>query len=53
MEDDSGQVDFSLWEADIDKISEGDTVKVTGAFVKEWQSKLQLNIPKSGTCEKV
>ncbi|MBW6461664.1 MAG: DNA-binding protein [DPANN group archaeon] len=51
VEDDTGEINFSLWEDDIAKAKEGDVVTITGAYVTEWQNKFQLNIPKNGTFE--
>ena len=51
VEDDTGKINLSVWGDDIAKLEEGKTVKVSGAYVTEWQNKLQLNIPKSGTLE--
>ena len=48
LEDDTGQISVSLWEDQINKISVGDTVNITGAFATEFKGKLQLNIPRSG-----
>jgi replication factor A1 len=43
IEDDSGTIVLVLWGEEIDKIKEGDTVKVENGFVKEWNSSLQLS----------
>ncbi|MEA3229910.1 MAG: OB-fold nucleic acid binding domain-containing protein [archaeon] len=51
IEDDTGRINFSLWEDDIEKIKEGDKVSIAGSYVSEWNSQLQLNIPKSGSFE--
>ncbi len=51
MEDDTGRIDFSVWEDDIEKVKEGDKVSISGGYVTEWNSKLQLNIPRSGSFE--
>ena len=51
IDDDSGAIDMTLWEDKIETIKEGDTIEVTGAYVTEYNGKLQLNIPKNGTME--
>lgn len=51
LEDDTGQIGLSLWEAQIHSVSVGDVISLSGAFVTEFRDKLQLNIPKSGKLE--
>jgi len=51
LEDETGTIGLSLWEEQIDMVSEGDEVKVTGAYVTEFRNMLQLNIPRSGKLE--
>jgi replication factor A1 len=51
LEDDTGQINMSLWEDQITSVSVGDKVSVSGAYVTEFRDKLQLNIPKSGKLE--
>lgn len=51
LEDKTGQIDLSLWEDQISKVEEGKKVKITGAFVREWQDKLQLSLSRTGTIE--
>lgn len=53
VEDDTGQISVSLWENQIDSVSVGDTVTVSGAYVTEFREKIQLNIPRSGKIETV
>jgi len=48
IEDESGSIMLVLWEADVDKINEGDTVKVENGYVNEWKGTLQLNIGQYG-----
>lgn len=48
LDDGSGKIKLSLWGKKISEVKQGDKVKVTGAYVTEWNSELQLNIPKSG-----
>jgi replication factor A1 len=51
LEDETGRINFSLWEQQIDRIDVGDTVKINGAYVTEFNNQLQLNIPRSGVLE--
>jgi replication factor A1 len=51
IEDETGTIRLSLWEEQIDMVSIGDEVKVTGAYITEFRNILQLNIPRSGKLE--
>lgn len=51
--DETGSVTLTLWNEDIDRFSEGDTVKVVNGFVKEWQGTLQISAGRYGSLEKV
>lgn len=51
IEDDSGKINFSLWDEDINKIRLNDRVSINGAYVTDWRDQLQLNIPKKGSFE--
>ncbi len=52
LEDDSGQIFMSLWENDINSVSVGDTVSISGGYSTQFKDKLQLNIPrKTGKLE--
>ncbi len=51
LEDDSGQISMTLWEDNINSVSVGDMVNVSGAFVTTFKDKMQLNIPRSGKLE--
>ena len=48
LEDDTGSIKLVLWGDKISSVKAGDAVKVTGAYVTEWNGNLQLNIPKAG-----
>lgn len=48
LEDDSGEIQVTLWEEQIDAVEEGRQVKVTGAYTRDWAGDLQLNIPREG-----
>ena len=48
IKDDSGEIALVLWGDKIDSVKEGSKVKVTGAYVTEWNNNIQLNIPRNG-----
>ncbi|MEF8880323.1 MAG: OB-fold nucleic acid binding domain-containing protein [Candidatus Nanohaloarchaea archaeon] len=48
FEDDTGTIDLTLWEEEIDAIEEGAKVHITGAYVREWADDIQLNIGRDG-----
>jgi replication factor A1 len=51
FEDDTGSIDLTLWEEEIDAIEEGAEVHITGAYVREWADDIQLNIGRDGEIE--
>lgn len=53
IKDDSGSVQLTLWNEDVDKYDVGDKVKVADGFVGEWQGEKQLTAGKKGTIEKL
>jgi replication factor A1 len=53
FEDQTGEIDLTLWEEEIDAIEEGAEVKITGAYVREWADDIQLNIGRDGNIEQV
>jgi len=53
VKDDSGQINISLWNEDINKVKKGDKIKVTNGFVKEFQGEPQLTAGKFGKIEVV
>jgi OB-fold nucleic acid binding domain. len=48
VEDDTGRINLTLWRDQINKIKEGDRIKIEGAFVREFRGELNLNVGKSG-----
>jgi replication factor A1 len=48
IEDDSGKATLTLWNDDIDKVKDGDKIKIENGYVNEWQGKLQLTPGKFG-----
>lgn len=53
FEDDTGSIDLTLWEEEIDAVEEGARVHITGAYVREWGNDIQLNISREGNIEMV
>ena len=51
VKDDSGQINMTLWNDDIDKVKVGDRVKLTNGFVNEWQGEMQLTTGRAGQLE--
>ncbi len=51
VKDDSGQIQLTLWNDDIDKIKPGDKVKITNGFVNEFQGEKQLTAGRMGSLE--
>ena len=51
VSDDSGEISLTLWNDDVEKIKEGDKVKVTNGYVSEFNGKLQLTSGKFGKIE--
>ena len=50
-EDDTGSVQVTLWNQDIDKVKAGDTIKITGGWSSVYQEKMQVGPGKRGTVE--
>jgi len=53
FEDDTGSIDLTLWEEEIDAIEEGVKVHIEGAYVREWAEDIQLNIGRDGNIEQI
>jgi len=51
LQDETGKIRLSLWQEQIDMVSIGDKIKISGAYVTEFRDQLQLNIPRSGKVE--
>ena len=47
--DDSGEIDLTLWNENIDEVSVGDKVKIENGYVSEFQGNPQLTAGKFGT----
>ncbi len=53
IEDDTDKIKLVLWGDQTQACKEGDKIKVTNAFVKEWNGEQQLSIGKYGKIEKI
>ena len=51
VKDDSGQMNFTLWNEQIDQVNVGDKIKLTNGYVSEWQGTPQLSTGKFGAIE--
>lgn len=48
IKDDSGSISLVLWNEEIDKVNEGDKIKIENGYVNEWQGTPQLTLGKFG-----
>ncbi len=53
IEDESGSMILVLWGDEVDKVNQGDKIKIENGYVKEWNGSLQLNVGKYGKMEVV
>ena len=44
--DDTGRIKLALWGEDMEKVKNGDTVSVQGAYTTTFRNEVQLNVPK-------
>ncbi len=51
ISDDSGSVQLSLWNDQIDQVKKGGKIKIENGYVNEWQGKIQLTLGKFGKME--
>lgn len=52
LKDETSEIQLSLWGKQIDMVSVGDKVKITGGYTKEFHNELQLNVGKNGSLSK-
>lgn len=52
LEDDSGKIVLSLWNEDVERVKEGDVIRIKNGYVNEWQGDLQLTAGRYGSIEK-
>lgn len=51
FKDETGEIDLTLWEEEIEAIEEGADVEIEGAYVREWADDIQLNIGRDGNIQ--
>lgn len=52
-EDDTGKVVVTLWNDDIDKVDQGDTIKIVKGWASVYNNQMQISPGKFGTLEVV
>ncbi|MFO7872555.1 MAG: SOSS complex subunit B family protein [Candidatus Undinarchaeales archaeon] len=52
IKDDSGEMQLTLWNDEVDQISEGDKIDIVDGWVKEWQGDLQISSGRNGKIAK-
>ncbi len=52
IKDETGEVSFTLWNDDIDKVQVGDKLLIKKGWVSEFRDELQISLGKEGTMEK-
>lgn len=53
LKDETGEIELSLWNEQIDQFGKGDTIKVVNGYVKEYQGEMQLTTGMRGSIELV
>ncbi|RLI96913.1 MAG: hypothetical protein DRO99_03730 [Candidatus Aenigmatarchaeota archaeon] len=53
VKDDSGEMQLTLWNEEIDTVEAGDKLKITDGWVKEWNGNLQVSAGRNGKIEKI
>jgi len=53
LKDDSGEILLTLWNDDIEKVGQGDTIKVVNGWCAEFRGERQLSAGKFGSIELV
>jgi len=53
IKDETGEINLTLWNEDIDKVKVGDTIQIKNGFVNEWQGTPQLTTGRMGSLEVV
>ena len=53
FKDDTGEIAFVLWGREVDLVEQGDRVRVTEGWVKDYQGKPQISLGRSGKLEKL
>jgi len=53
IKDDSGEMELTLWNEEIDSVEAGEKLKITDGWVKEWNGKMQISAGRNGKIEKL
>jgi replication factor A1 len=53
VKDDSGEIDLTLWNEEVDKVNVGDKIKITNGYCNEFQGNRQLTAGRFGKMEVV
>ena len=48
ISDDTGKIKLTLWNDDIEKVNENDTVKIENGYITSFRGEIQLNVGKYG-----
>jgi len=48
IKDDTGQMNLTLWNDEIDKVTAGKKIKIVNGYVNEWQGEKQLTAGRFG-----
>jgi replication factor A1 len=52
-EDETGKINLTLWNEQIDQVKQGDSVHIKNGFISEWQGEKQLTTGRMGSLEVV
>ncbi len=53
IKDDSGEMQLTLWNDDINLVEVGETIKITDGWVKEWNGRKQITSGRNGKIDKL
>ena len=53
LKDKTGEIALILWGREVDLVEQGDHVRITDGWVKDYQGKPQLGLGRSGKLEKL
>jgi replication factor A1 len=53
IKDASGEMQLTLWNEDVNAVEEGEKIKITDGWVKEWNGQKQITPGRNGKIEKL
>ncbi len=53
LKDGTGEIALVLWGSEVELVEEGDRVRITDGWVKDYQGRPQLSLGRSGKLEKL